>query len=64
MKTDTPANPFEWRRYVIEEDIRCGRVVAADPNKRVRNRAKAPITSTKDARLEPKGFTIYNKVVK
>ena len=65
-KNQAPANPFEWRRYVVEEDIRCGRVVAADPNKRVRNRAReaAPITRTDDARLDPKGFVVFNKVRK
>ena len=65
-KNQAPANPFEWRRYVVEEDIRCGRAVAADPKKRVRTRTKeaAPITSTDDIRLVPRAFVVYNKVKK
>ena len=64
--TKAPANPFEWRRYTEEEDVRRGVTTAASPKKRVRNRAKtaAPITSIEDNRLKPRGFTVYNKVVK
>ena len=56
----TPANPFEWRRYVQEEDVRCGRAVATGPKKRIRT----PITRADDTRLKPKGFIVYNKVRK
>jgi hypothetical protein len=56
----TPANPFEWRRYIAEEDIRRGVAVATGPKKRIRT----PITRTDDTRLKPKGFIVYNKVRK
>lgn len=59
--TKSPANPFEWRRYTEEEDARRGVVVKTT---RKRREALAPITSTEDNRLKPKGFTVYNKVVK
>ena len=64
--TRPPANAFEWRRYVVEEDIRRGLAVAADPKKRVRSRPTdaSPITRTDDTRLDPKGFVVFNKVRK
>lgn len=64
--TRPPANPFEWRRYVVEEDIRRGVAAATAGPKKRRSRAReaAPITRTDDARLDPKGFVVYNKVRK
>lgn len=63
--TQPPANAFEWRRYVVEEDARRrGEVAPPVGAKKRKPEVPVPITNTNDSRLKPKGFTVYNKVRK
>jgi hypothetical protein len=59
-----PANPFEWRRYVVEEDARRGIVAKPTHPQRTRRRSQEPIKSVEDTRLQPRAFLVYNKVKK
>lgn len=62
--TKPPANPFEWRRYVVEEDIRRGVGAKMSESTKRRRQALEPITNTDDTRLKPKAFMVYNTVRK
>ena len=64
-KNKGPANAFEWRRYVVEEDARRrGETPPLVSYQKRRPEVPVPITSTEDRRLQPKGFTVYNRVRK
>lgn len=62
--TQPPANAFEWRRYVVEEDIRRGVAVTPSAPTKKHRRAQEPIKSVEDTRLQPRAFVVYNMVRK